>query len=136
MSGSGKDPVPNNQLVIYQPANWEVVDNNQSIKRRSTTIENVPKWLIRLFCRLQKAEEDVRALAAAAASADAIYGDVSELRDDLKILSEAATALFWETFQTIVTQAEKSPPSSKILLRVARFSARHLDSNRGPTSCC
>jgi hypothetical protein len=52
--------------------------------RDTTTIENAPQWLIRLFQRLQKAEEDVRALAAAAASADAMDVDVSELRDDYK----------------------------------------------------
>jgi hypothetical protein len=96
MSGSGKDLVLNNQLVIYEPANWEVVYNNQSIERRTTAIENAPPWLIRLFQTLQKAEEDVSALAAAAASPDRMTVDVTELIDDYKILSEAGTALLWE----------------------------------------
>jgi hypothetical protein len=94
-------------LDIYEPANWEVVYNNQSIERRTTTIENAAQWLIRLVPRLQTAEKDARALATAAARADATDIDVSELRNDYMILSEAATALFWDISQTMVTQSEE-----------------------------
>jgi hypothetical protein len=40
------------------------------------------QWLIRLVQRLQTVEETVRALAVAAACADTMDVDVSELRDD------------------------------------------------------
>jgi hypothetical protein len=60
-----------------------------------------------LLEHLQKADEDVRAHAAAAANPDAMDVDVSELRDDYTILSEAATALFWEISQTMVTQSKE-----------------------------
>jgi hypothetical protein len=81
-------------LVICTTANWAVVYDNQNIERRSTTIHNAPQWLTRLCQHLQKAQEDVRALAAAVANADTMDIDVSELRNDYKILSEAATSLF------------------------------------------
>jgi hypothetical protein len=106
MSGSGKDPVPNNQLVNSEPANWKVVYNNQRVEKCTTTIKNVPQSLIHMFPGLQKAEDDVRALTRPAASADGMDVDVSDLRDNYEIISEAATTLSWDISQTMVTQSE------------------------------
>jgi hypothetical protein len=43
MSGTGKETVPNTQLVNYEPASWEVVFNGrESEPRQTTTIDNAP----------------------------------------------------------------------------------------------
>jgi hypothetical protein len=82
MSGSSKPPAPNNQLVIYERANWDVVYNGHNIERRSITVENALQWLIRHCQCLETAEQDVRSLALAAANTDAMEIAVTELRTD------------------------------------------------------
>jgi hypothetical protein len=53
----------------------------------------------------------------AAARAHAMDVDVSELRDDDKILSKAGSALVWEIFQTMVTQSEEFGAQFKDMAR-------------------
>jgi hypothetical protein len=78
---------------------------------------------MRLFQCHQKGEEYVGALAMAAASADTMDVDVSELRDDYKILSEPATTLLWEISQTMVTQSEEVAAQFKDMSWVTKSSA-------------
>jgi hypothetical protein len=64
MSSSRKAPIPNDQLVIYEPTNWEVTYSGQQEEQPgSDTIENSAEWLNKLFERVQKWEEDVCLLA-------------------------------------------------------------------------
>jgi hypothetical protein len=43
MSGTGKETVPNTQLVIYEPASWELVfTGGESEHRQTITIDNAP----------------------------------------------------------------------------------------------
>jgi hypothetical protein len=105
MSGTSKETVPNTQLVIYEPASWEVVFNGrESEPRQTTTIDNAPQWLIQLFQRLQKAEDDVRLLAATAANKDAMDIDVGDLREHYEALTRNATSLFQQFTLSIETQ--------------------------------
>jgi hypothetical protein len=110
MLGSGKNRVPDNQLGIYGPANWEVVFNGQDILRRSTTIENAPEWLIRLFQRRQKAEEDVCLLAGTTTDKDAMDIDISEMRTNYHLLSDNATSLLQEISQSMSLQNAYTGP--------------------------
>jgi hypothetical protein len=123
MSGSGKAPVPNNQLVIYEPANWDVIYNGQNIERRSTTVENAPQWLIRLCQRLEKAEQDVRSLALAAANTDAMEIDITELRTDYEAMSQAAATLLGNYPKQWLPRRRKRNDISKRLCKVASSSA-------------
>jgi chromosome segregation ATPase len=105
MSGTGKETVPNTQLVIYELASWEVVFNGgESEPRQTTTIDNAPQSLIQLFQRLQKAEDDVRLLAATAANKDAMDIDVGDLREHYEALTRNATSLFQQFTLSIETQ--------------------------------
>jgi hypothetical protein len=97
MYGTGKETVLNTQLVIYEPASWEVVFNGrESEPCQTTTIDNAPQWLIQLFQCLQKAEDDVRLIAATAANKDVIDIDIRDLREHYKTLMRNAS--FFQQF--------------------------------------
>jgi hypothetical protein len=107
MYGTGKETVLNTQLVIYEPPSWEVVFNGrESEPRQTTTIDNAPWWLIQVFQCLQKAEDDVRLIAATAANKDAIDIDIRDLREHYEALTRIAMSffkhltLFMETLNT------------------------------------
>jgi hypothetical protein len=70
----------------------------------ATTVTNPPAWLIQLFSRLQKAEEDVKLLADARNDEDAMEIDISHLRDYYETLSKNASELFWEITQDATLQ--------------------------------
>jgi hypothetical protein len=121
MSGSGKAPVPNNLLVIYEPLNWYVVYNGQNIERRSTTAKNVPQWLVHLCQGLEKAEQDVRSLALAAAETDTMEIEIMELRTDYEAMSQAAAALFGELSRTLATTTEETERHFKEIVQGCRL---------------
>jgi hypothetical protein len=133
MSGSGKAPVPNNQLVIYEPANWDVIYNGQNIERRSTTVENAPQWLIRLCQRLEKAEQDVRSLALAAANTDAMEIDVTELRTDYEAMSQAAAALRGIIPKNGYQDGGNGTTFQRDCARLPALQQRYLEHNLWPT---
>jgi hypothetical protein len=101
MSGpAGKAATPNNQLVIYEPANCESVYAGNEIQHRTTTVINPPASLVQLFIRLQKAENDVKLLAEASQGQDAMEINVADLKQYYQILSDNASSLFWEISQS------------------------------------
>jgi hypothetical protein len=120
MSRSGNAPVPNNQLVIFQPANWDVVYNGQNIERHSTTVEHAPQWLICLCQCLEKAEQHVHSLALAAANTDAMKIDVMELKTDYVAMSQVGAALFTELSRTIPTTMEETERHFKKIVQVCQ----------------
>jgi hypothetical protein len=92
---TGKETVTNTQLVIHQPASWEVVFNcGESELCQTTTIDNALQLLIQLFQCLQMAEDDVGLLAATTANKDAMDIDLSNLNDDYETLTRNATSSF------------------------------------------
>jgi hypothetical protein len=53
-----------------------VFNGGESEPRPTTTIDNARQWFIQLFLGLQKAEDDIRLLAATATYKDGINIDV------------------------------------------------------------
>jgi hypothetical protein len=105
MSGpAGKAATPNNQLVIYEPANWESVYAGNEIQRCTTTLIDPPAWLVQLFIRLQKAENDVKLLAEASQGQDATENNVTDLKQYYQTLSDNASSLFREISQSMNLQ--------------------------------
>jgi hypothetical protein len=95
MSGTGNETVLNTQLVIYEPPSWDIVFNGrESEARQTTTIDNAKQWLIQLFQRLQKAQDNIYLLGATGANKYAMNIDVGDLSDHYETLMRNATSLF------------------------------------------
>jgi hypothetical protein len=69
---SGSRTNTSKELVIYEPTTWDLVYTGEEVNRPSTMVTNPPAWLVQLFSRLQKAEEDVKLLADARNDEDAM----------------------------------------------------------------
>jgi hypothetical protein len=76
-----------------------------------------PAWLVQLFSRLQKAEEDVKLLADARNDDDAMEIDISHLRDYYETLSKNASELFWEITQDVSLQNELTQERFNIIVK-------------------
>jgi hypothetical protein len=92
------------ELVIYEPTTWDLVNTGEEVNRPSTAVTNPPAWLVQLFSRLQKAEDDVKLLADARNDEDAMEIDISHLRDYYETLSKNASELFYEITQDSTLQ--------------------------------
>jgi hypothetical protein len=101
---SGSRTNSRKELVIYEPTTWDLVYIGEEVNRRSTTVTNPLAWLVQLFSRLQKAEEDVKLLADARNDEVAMEIDIFHLRDYYEILSKNASELFWEITQDATLQ--------------------------------
>jgi hypothetical protein len=101
---SGSRTNTSKELVIYEHTTWDLVYTGEEVNRPSTTVTNPPAWLVQLFSRLQKAEEDVKLLAEARNDEDAMEIDISHLRDYYQTLSKNASELFWEITQDATLQ--------------------------------
>jgi hypothetical protein len=100
-SCTGKSATPSNELIIYEPPNWDIVYRGKQIKCPSPIVSNPPAWIIQLFSRLQKAEENVRKLAEEAADKNGMEIEVEDLWCNSEILSDGAVRLFWDIAQKI-----------------------------------
>jgi hypothetical protein len=101
---SGSRTNTSKDLVIYEPTTWDLVYTGEEVNRPSKTVTNPPAWLIQLFSRLQKPEEDVKLLADPRNDEDAKEIDISHLRDYDETLSKNASELFWEITQDATLQ--------------------------------
>jgi hypothetical protein len=101
---SGSRTNTSKELVIYEPTTWDLVYTGEEVNCSSTTVTNPPAWLVQLFSRLQKAEEDIKLLADARNDEDAMEIDIAHLRDYYETLSKNASELFWEITQDATLQ--------------------------------
>jgi chromatin segregation and condensation protein Rec8/ScpA/Scc1 (kleisin family) len=116
-SGSGHNANTSQELVIYEPTTWDLVDALEEVNHPSATVCNPPAWISQLFARLQKVEEDVRLLAEAREEEDVMEIDISDMRSYYKTLSKNASELFWEMTQNQSFESARAEERFKEIVR-------------------
>jgi hypothetical protein len=85
-----------NMLIIYELCKWEpLFSRNQSVPS-SVTLEDPLAVLVQLFARLQQAEDDVRELAQAIPTADAIVVNINDIQNNYDMLIDESYSVFVE----------------------------------------